>query len=333
MPHRSIALPACLCCSVSASQEDGVALHKAFSSFISIESMDVVPLCGGLSPTRRTLRCTVNGKSYAASILSALPAQRKREVQAHFLAAKNGFAPTLYYHNDDNTLIIMDFVEGKTLSIDQARNIEVLNKMSQALNTMSHIQLDLPANNVFSYMKEIYDRLIGQQTSLSPLITQVAEIVKTVEQKIINETRPTVFSHCDLNPRNIFFVNQKLSIIDWEGASICYEFFDLASFSILLCLDEKSEASLLEKYLQKKPTPEDLKYLQSLKLTIRAFDAFKLFDSLKDLKELADKIDPTSIENFVYYETLCANDSTANSSEFVFKLALSELQELLRETT
>ena len=119
----------------------------------------------------------MNGKDYVACTLSDSFAKRKNEINADILAMQMGFAPNIYYHNEEYTLVIMEFMNGPTLSMQEAQTLEALNQVAQALFYISRITLDMPENDIFAYIRQCYNELTQQQTSLSPLLQQAIEMV------------------------------------------------------------------------------------------------------------------------------------------------------------
>jgi Choline/ethanolamine kinase len=304
------------------------AFHKISST---IQTLVITPLVGGLSHDRKIFKCTLEEKNYVACILNAPFIQRKKEVEAHLLVMNMGRAPTIYYYNDDYTLVIMDFINDHTLSLEEGALSGVLDQISEACRQMSQLPVTyLPPKNIFAAIYAHCDQLIHQDTKLSPLIMQAQEKVKILEQKINQEQRSLVFCHGDLHPRNIFFSQQHLLIIDWEDAGLEYELFDLASFSVFFCLDDKADVYILTHYLQKIPTRKEKGYFQWLKLAVRAADAFGIYASLEDLNVYASH-EIESVNEFLYYQTLFAkNEKAASSPKFLYEMACSQLQEFFK---
>lgn len=144
----------------------------------------------------------------------------------------------------------------------------------------------------------------------------------------MRERRPLVFCHGDLNPRNIFAPKGNLIYIDWEEAGVAYELFDLANYSVFLCLNDAADLYMLTHYFGKEPAAKGLCYFQRLKLMVRAADSLGLLASLEDLPSHMAK-GQKEMKDFAYYEDLFARGK-ADDSAFIFQLGYSHLQEFLK---
>ena len=311
--------------------QDMVILQHGFKKLLpALENIDVSPLYGGGESIRKKFRCLVDGKLYVACVLSAPLAQKKTEIEAHRLAMQLGTAPTLYYYDNEYTLEIMDFLEGNTLSIKEGSDALLLDQLARGLHALGMLKLDAPKKDIFACIRKWYTTAIAQKTPISSLLMEALKKVENLEREIDDEHYPFVLCHADLHTRNIFFKQEKLSIIDWEETAFCYDFFDLASYSVFACLGEAADAYLLQKYLQCTPDSNDLKRFQLMKRVIPVYDGFRALGTLENLENLASKAQ-LIIEDYSYYAALWANDPTANSPEFFYEFGLSGLQKFLKK--
>lgn len=307
-------------------------LHNAFKSFLPrVDSFDIKVLDGGLSETRHKFKCCVNGKYYVACMLSDILPEREKEVRSHILAAQQGCAPTIYYHDADYSLVIMDFMPGRTISLQELAMPIVLDQCVCAVKAIENFKIGMPPHDIFERIKGCYASLLEQQVEFPYPLAKAMEFIDRVQKKINQQQRPLVFCHNDLHPRNIFFTNQKISIIDWECANISYAMYDLAKFSVYSCLDDKADLYLLTRYLEQEPSEQDLSYFKWIKLVARLTDALVILSYLDGLKHLLATHNTTGLKDYEHYQRLYADAITENSSpEFLFALGLSQLKEFFK---
>ena len=78
------------------------------------------------------------------------------------------------------------------------------------------------------------------------------------------EPRELVLTHHDLNPRNILFHQNKITLIDWEYTGVNDRYFDLATIASEFRLSPKEERYFLQRYFQNH-TRINLKKLRAYK--------------------------------------------------------------------
>ena len=312
------------------------AIHTGFEQFLGkLDYCDCKPLHGGLSSNMQYL-CTVNDKKYVARILKESQTQRQTEMAAHLTAVHHGISPAVhyYYSNDNYSVMIMDFINDHTLWVQQANDQDVLDQIADKIRTISQfnptILADQTPKNLYDFEKinQKYKKLKTLNLStLEPMLDQALQIVTVLNQRLKHDNHHAVFSHGDLNPRNIFFTNNNIKFIDWENACMHYDLHDIASYSVFLCLNQSDDVYLLTKYLQHAPSQAEIERFKDIKLMIRAIDAFNV---LVFLQNIPDSIPMETIQDFKHYETIFAQDSEQNSDEFLYALAVSQLKELLK---
>lgn len=313
-------------------KKDLIILANAFQQFLPyVDVIEATSLCGGSDTIRKKFYCTVNGKKYIACMLSASYSERKKEVETHLQAMKHGIAPTLYYYDSDYTIEIMDFIEGQTLSIMESAQPYVLEEVAQAVYFLGTLKLDIPQKKLFACIHNYYDELMTRKSFISELLIKAMQALEPLENYVKAEDYAIVVCHSDLHPRNLFFQQQKLLIIDWEEAALCYEFFDLSCYSIFANLNDTLDLYLLQKYLQHTPTQREIKKFRVMKLIVRLYDALGMLSRLENIHEFSS-LEPQSLKSYSYYEAIFANDPDENSSDFFYRLGLSQLLEFLKQT-
>ena len=325
-----IMVPVTALCSAG---EHSDSLYKGFTQFLgSLYQYECKPLLGGQMGSIQ--QCTVNGKKYVARIINAPLATRRSEVLTHLSMAAQNIAPRIYYYDqDDYSLVIMEYIESKTLSWEQTRNANVLQCVAQKIRAIQAGDAVALGHNkkmdIFDLIVRGYERIRTKHHIVDhSIFEQALRKAKVVYQKIESRRPLLVLSHNDLHPRNMFFINNDIVIIDWELIGLNYDFFDLALYSLYSCLTDKHEYDLLSHYLQRDPSVADLQYLKEIKLLIRLYGALW---NLSFLDELPEDISLDMVKNFDHYGKIFIEDYSADSSLFWFEFSMSLLREFFQE--
>jgi thiamine kinase-like enzyme len=312
-----------------------------FSAFIgNINSYTTEPLVGGLLGEAPVL-CTVNGNKYVARVFKGSPNgrdyddSRRIKVGIHFFAAIEGLAPKIYNYsvlNNDYDYVIMDFIDTHTLSLEQAHRPEVINCVARKLHRIDKLGRGLETSNketVFDEIMRLHNAVEKKKIpAIAPILEGLKNTAATIEQKIKDDGRPLVINHNDFHPRNIFFIDNDIKIIDWDTLCLNYQFYDLAGYSLFTCLNKEQDLHLLTEYLECKPTQSDIDYFKKVKLAGRVC---LVLSGLQFVESVLEDISVEPIEDFEYYATAFARDNSSDSSEFFYKFGMSQLKELRRE--
>jgi len=315
---------------VYGSPQKNEAIYNGFKQFLgTIYHYKCVPLNGGLSKNMQYI-CRVNGNKYVVRMLNEPLPIRKSEIYTHLLAARQHISPHIYFYDDtEYSFVIMDFIEGQTLLVEQASEKEILDLIAQKVRSIAQLDAnelittnkkDVLAETLF-YYKKIKEKGCFE---LNLILEEALYKAGIVYKKIESECRPLVFSHNDLHVRNIFFIHDDIMVIDWETGAINYEWYDLANYSVYSCLHEADEHYLLSEYLQRFPTCSELRHFEDIKLLVKVFNAFGFLICLDGMPQ---SVSMESIKDFTYYAHVFAQDTNANNSEFLYSLGMSLLQD------
>lgn len=137
-----------------------------------------------------------------------------------FLVLKALNSKLFLYYNKDNGDAVKKWIIGRTLQKKDINN-DLLKKLIKKINSLHKTnisQLNLLSHNYFVFWKE--QKLEKEDQFF------YQDLIKKIGQK------PWVFSHNDLNLKNILFneKNKKLFFIDFEWARINHPLWDLANF-------------------------------------------------------------------------------------------------------
>lgn len=314
----------------STAQED--AIYNGFKQFLGkIYYYQSDQLRGGLSQNKQYVY-SVNDNTYVVRILKEPLSMRQGEVKAHLVAADHTLAPTIHYYDEhEYSFVIMDFIEGQTLPFEHANRRDVLDLVVDKVRSIAQFDVStrVSAMDLRARMVHYYKKIREYADPLLDFMLQSALCVfELVCQNIEKEYRPLLFGHNDLHPRNIFYMQDDMMIIDWELAGLNYPLYDLANYAVYACLNEVDEYYLLTRYLQRFPSDNDLDYFKKVKLVVKVFNAFGF---LICLNAIPDGCDNDSVKEFDYYARIFAEDTNANDPEFLYEIALSLLREFFEE--
>jgi len=311
-------------------------MYNGFKQFLGdIYNYKCEQLSGGVSYNTQYL-CTVNDKKYVVRVLKEPLPTRHNEVSVHLFAANKFFAPMIHYyeHNEEFSFVIMDFINGHTLTLDEAHRFDVLDLMAEKIRLIHQWDASLlpysSKRDLFAEITENYKKIKNKNlcSFLIPILEEVLHKAEIINQKVKSEQRLFVVNHNDLLPRNIFFTGNNIVIIDWENVGLNDVFYDLASYSMFACLNDEDDFYLLTQYLQRSPLYSDIQHFKCVKLMSRVFDTFSVFAFLDYISE---SIPMESIEDFMYYQNIFAQDSSINSSEFLYAMTLGQIREFFKE--
>ena len=168
----------------------------------------------------------MDSKTYLFRKFKEQNVDRKFEFKVQNLAYEKKIAAKAILLDEENGLMICEFLEGHHKDTLDRNNLIELANLLKKLHT---IQIDREPLNV----EELFD-------NKSPELIKVFDTVK-------NHQSENVLCHNDLNPKNILFSND-IKFIDWEYASINDRYFDLASVSVEFSLNQKDETYFLAAY-------------------------------------------------------------------------------------
>ncbi|WP_415406338.1 choline/ethanolamine kinase family protein [Sulfurovum sp. CS9] len=151
---------------------------------------------------------------------------RKFEFKVQKLAYEKNIAAEPILLDDENGLMICEFLEGKHKIVLDKYDLK---KLAQVLKELHSIKLNTMPLNL--------------ESALTSKSKEIKQAFVTLGKYEVEE----VLCHNDLNPKNILFTDE-VKFIDWEFASVNDRYFDLASVCIEFDLDTKDETHFLEHY-------------------------------------------------------------------------------------
>jgi thiamine kinase-like enzyme len=290
--------------------------------------IEVLPLEAGWTSAR--LYClTLDEKKYVVRFQDLTQKTCEKECYMLAQASLKEVAPHVYYIDQKNGIILMDYINNATtISFEEAKRPSSLEVLGDTLRKTHCIpKPPYPLKRLFQKVQGHYDSL----NSLKLLTEQMCDIMKTL-QKLFHELESYNFEqttiHGDLHVKNIFLTqNGSILFIDWEGVRYDDPFFDIAYSTCTLTLNAEQELSYLSAYLRHSPSSEEIKHYQLCKkITVLAI----YFELLEWAYIRNENVPFPTIQESVkdwnwYMESFVGNDEMP-AAQFIYNWAHSVLK-------
>jgi len=182
------------------------------------KEISIQPLSGGL--TNSNFCVTVDGKPYFIRVPGAstelLAIDRKNEVYNTKAAAKAGVAPTVLYHLPEYDVMVLEFLDGKTMSKESLNQPGMPTRMAQSIKKLHAGPRFYSDFNMFR-LTEYYLKLCEERSINIPNgYLERMPIVNRIEEVLSVRPLPTVPCNNDLLAENYMDDGKKLWLIDYE---------------------------------------------------------------------------------------------------------------------
>ncbi len=180
---------------------------------------------------------------------------RFNELAASRAAHAAGIAPAVHYAAEG--VLVIDFIEGRTLTADDANQPDTLERMVSVIkdchqNVSSHLR---GASLVFWVFHVIRDYANTLRAANSPYRAHLSEWLEAASRlESLAGPFDIVYAHNDLLAANFIDDGKKLWLIDWEYAGYNTPLFDLGGLASNNELPETEEKKLLELYFADAPS-------------------------------------------------------------------------------
>jgi thiamine kinase-like enzyme len=223
-------------------------------------SIEISALEGGL--TNSNFLVLHGTEKFVVRLAKDIPEQnivRWHEAAATSAASAVGISPELVHHG--HGVLVIRFIEGRTLSQEDISNPHNLVKIADLLRTchqklLHHWQGPVLAFWPFQVARSGGLWICERNHEFKNLWEVLDKCIESLEQRmgLLNLT----FTHNDLLAANFIDDGSRLWLIDWEYAGMNSTLFDLAGLSANNDLDEIAENQLIEAYFDA-PFSADLK--------------------------------------------------------------------------
>lgn len=182
------------------------------------KEISIRPLSGGL--TNSNFCVEVDGTSYFIRVpgesTELLAIDRKNEVHNSKAAAEAGVAPAVLYHLPEYDVMVLKFLEGKTMSKESLNQSGMPTRMARAIKTLHAGPRFYSDFNMFR-LTEYYLSLCDERRIKIPEgYLERTPIVARIEEAMSVRPLPTVPCNNDLLAENYIDDGEKLWLIDYE---------------------------------------------------------------------------------------------------------------------
>ena len=182
------------------------------------KSVSIEPLSGGLTNTN--YKADVDGVPFFIRVpgesTELLAVDRKNEYTNSKAAAEAGVGPNVLYYLPDLQVMVLEFIEGKTMSKDALNAPGMPTRMAQAIKQLHAGPRFLTEFNMFR-LTEYYLKLCDERAIPIPDgYLERMPIVKQIEKAMSVNPLPTVPCNNDLLAENYIDDGTSLRLIDYE---------------------------------------------------------------------------------------------------------------------
>lgn len=306
-------------CSYSSAYENHYVDEVAQHYFQDDKALEVAPLTGGYSDAQNFLLRSGN-KKYVLRI-QKLGEDFSNEIYTMQQAAKLKIAPEILYVTQDRQAVLMEFVEGCTLSASQAHDSQSSAQIAQGIGVI-HLIPRNPSNTHLSFfdaVKKVYEEMQKQNQFATERNEMMQEFIKT-NLKLAQMDAPRVTTHGDLNPRNIFIGAHGVRFIDWSESKWEDPFQDIAYFALLNDYAQNEELHFLSTYLKRPPTLAERVRYQLIKKEILLYFGLGMLKSVTS-ELTVRKQQP--LKNWSYYVSILFSPTpgTELNDQFLYEMS------------
>ena len=217
----------------------------------------IAPLGGGM--TNVNLLVTDSVRRAVVRVGDDIPVHqvmRFNELAASRAAHAAGISPEVLYHEPG--LLVIDFVEGRTLSAEDLRQPD---QLEQALALLARAHREMPRHLrgpalAFWVFHVIRDYAATLKDGNSPHLAALPALLDMADQlEAAVGPIDLTFCHNDLLPGNFLHDGTRMWLIDWDYAGFGSVLFDLGGLAANAGLDPAQERWMLERYFAAPVTP------------------------------------------------------------------------------
>lgn len=293
---------------------------------IERNQIEIKELKGGLSGTS-LYKIQSPDKSYVLRLhlSDELNPQDSLELFSFLEASKKGISPTIYYVSPNQKAVLMEFINQPTICLESAKASENIIKIAYVLKE-THQITGHPSlgESLLSKAQRCNKKVLSDGLAPKNELTHALEIIEKAKSELSCFKFIKVNVHGDLNPRNIFIVDEKILLIDWAETTFEDPFYDLAYLSLKLDYGKDEDNLLLSCYLNRETTDDEIKRFSLHKKILYAFWSLtNLYLADVELKkhpeQQVDKNVP--LKTWGYYQKVCADCNEELTAQYFYELS------------
>lgn len=182
------------------------------------KDISIQPLSGGLTNTN--YKIMVDGKPYFVRVPGAstelLAIDRRNEYHNTRAAAEAGVAPKVLYHLPEYDVMVIEFLDGKTMSKDSLNGSGMPTRMAQAIRRLHSGPRFYSDFNMFRLTEYYLSLCRGRDIKTPDGYNERQGTVKRIEQAMAVNSLPSVPCNNDLLAENYIDDGKQLWLIDYE---------------------------------------------------------------------------------------------------------------------
>ena len=221
--------------------------------------IDVSPLSGGLTNENYLVRA--GDRRYVLRLpgqsTELLAIDRENEVFNTKAAATTGIGPRVLEHVPGLDVMVLEFIEGKTMSAQALQSSEMPARMAQSFHRLHTAPRFLRDFNMFRLIEQYLDIVAAHDVTIPADYTDWLPVVSEIERAVGAAALPAAPCHNDLLCENFIDDGSALRIVDYELSGNNDPCFDLGNTAQEAEFDQDLRAALCEAYFGG-PNPRQL---------------------------------------------------------------------------
>ncbi len=273
------------------------------------------------------VKCAFKDKKYIIKLFDKIDLG-KNEITWFKHASKLGIGPSIYQADIAFKYIILEFVDGQSLTLEKAQDPLILKEIAHDLVLLHTSSLvGVQKKEIFPQIYNKYEKL-KTGGKLQNLLSNFIQYAKNIQEKVQSRAVPLVPCHNDLNPGNIFIKGDKVIVIDWGDASFGDPYYDIAAFFILNSINKQQQFFFLEHYDKKLLEPYWQEYLELLEHMVYFEFSLNLLRGVQEQKqELLFKQCIPAVKPLEYYLAHFSKETNLEIN-FFYQMAIASLLRL-----
>ena len=236
-------------------------IKTAIQAFLgTYKFVSVMPILTGFS-FAKNYKVLVQEKSYFVRLLSTKQEASSREKEALMidLASQHQLGPRLNYRNEDNTVFIIDFVTGASLTINDFHQPSFFNEVVDFTHSLHQLTVS-GVPHCIGALQRIHQYSEHANTELIKRFIEIDAVQIPLMQidNVLKPHRTQCLVHNDLNIENFYRAETgELLLLDWADSGLGDPYLDLSMLAMLL--NDQQREDLLTRYFK---TPTELQRAQ-----------------------------------------------------------------------
>lgn len=232
--------------------------------------IEVKKISGGL--TNDNYKVTAGLVSFFFRINSGknaiLGSSIEREWKITSLVSQFSIAPKVFYYDPVDGILVTDFIPAKSSTTD-LRDKMLLRQFCRLVSSLHQLKMEFPTQydpyaNIEAYMSSALEVGISLPEALeNSVLPAINSFQKAADSSLIITKTP---AHLDLHGGNVLDDGNQLWLIDWEYAAMADPYFDLASLASIEYFSDHEMEELLEYYLERTPTDQEIDYFWKMRI-------------------------------------------------------------------